>query len=174
MTLESSPPGTPGRSTPIHPLWTGASEGVTVSRDHAVQQPGKEPIWVGVRIRPLFLSSTLDSMPAATATKRSAWKAVGIDNLVCSAEEKAGQTSSYYYNRVFSESASSEEVYEASAKQLVASAMAGYNCTLFAYGQTGSGKTHTMRCIMKVSWWRSLLLRWVPEAPSRTPYNTFV
>ena len=37
-----------------------------------------------------------------------------------------------------------EEIFECVAKDLVQSALEGYNGTIFAYGQTGSGKTYTM------------------------------
>lgn len=39
---------------------------------------------------------------------------------------------------------SQEDVFNALAPPLLASAMDGYNVTVFAYGQTGSGKSHTM------------------------------
>lgn len=37
------------------------------------------------------------------------------------------------------------EIFENEAKDLVVSALNGYNVTIFAYGQTSSGKTYTMR-----------------------------
>ena len=40
---------------------------------------------------------------------------------------------------------STQEVFESEARELVLSALNGYNVTIFAYGQTSSGKTHTMR-----------------------------
>lgn len=40
---------------------------------------------------------------------------------------------------------STNEIFESEAKDLVLSALNGYNVTIFAYGQTSSGKTFTMR-----------------------------
>ena len=37
-----------------------------------------------------------------------------------------------------------EDIYNRVARDLVESAIEGYNGTIFAYGQTGSGKTYTM------------------------------
>jgi kinesin family protein 6/9 len=39
---------------------------------------------------------------------------------------------------------SQDEVYEASAQELVSSVVQGYNGTILCYGQTGAGKTFTM------------------------------
>eukprot|EP00949_MAST-11_sp_MAST-11-sp1_P000498 g498.t1 len=49
----------------------------------------------------------------------------------------------YIFDRVFQPDASQSKVFE-SVVDLVDSAVAGYNATIFAYGATGSGKTHTM------------------------------
>lgn len=49
----------------------------------------------------------------------------------------------YEYDRVFAQSASQEEVFEA-VQPLCVSVLDGYNVCIFAYGQTGSGKTFTM------------------------------
>ena len=40
--------------------------------------------------------------------------------------------------------ATTEEAYDAIAKDIVKECMEGINGTIFAYGQTSSGKTHTM------------------------------
>ncbi|KAK4402155.1 Kinesin-like protein KIN-14G [Sesamum angolense] len=50
---------------------------------------------------------------------------------------------SFTFNRVFSPSASQEEVFS-DTQPLIRSVLDGYNVCIFAYGQTGSGKTHTM------------------------------
>ncbi|PLW39985.1 hypothetical protein PCASD_06804 [Puccinia coronata f. sp. avenae] len=49
------------------------------------------------------------------------------------------------FDSVFGQSATNEDVYQRSgARDLILSAMAGYDATIFAYGQTASGKTHTL------------------------------
>ncbi|KAG6609661.1 kinesin family member 3 [Phytophthora cinnamomi] len=50
----------------------------------------------------------------------------------------------FTFDQVFGTTSSQLEVYEATAKPLVESALRGYNCTCFVYGQTGSGKTFSM------------------------------
>ncbi|KAI8823403.1 P-loop containing nucleoside triphosphate hydrolase protein [Fimicolochytrium jonesii] len=49
----------------------------------------------------------------------------------------------FYYDAVLWGS-DNKDLYEASAKSVVRSAMEGYNGTVFAYGQTASGKTYSM------------------------------
>ncbi|CEL93697.1 unnamed protein product [Vitrella brassicaformis CCMP3155] len=51
---------------------------------------------------------------------------------------------SYAFDHVFEESASNDEVFDELVKDIVHSAVLGFNGTVFAYGQTASGKTHTM------------------------------
>ncbi|GMF09424.1 unnamed protein product [Phytophthora lilii] len=50
----------------------------------------------------------------------------------------------FTFDQVFGTASSQLDVYEATAKPLVESALRGYNCTCFVYGQTGSGKTFSM------------------------------
>jgi hypothetical protein len=50
----------------------------------------------------------------------------------------------YAFHRVFDSSSTQEEVYEATAKTIIAEVLDGFNATVFAYGATGAGKTHTM------------------------------
>lgn len=50
----------------------------------------------------------------------------------------------FTFDQVFGTASTQLEVYKATAKPLVESALHGYNCTCFVYGQTGSGKTFSM------------------------------
>jgi len=56
---------------------------------------------------------------------------------------KGPETKAFQFDSVFEENTSQDEVF-ADCRELVQSAVDGYNVTIFAYGQTGSGKTHTM------------------------------
>ncbi|XP_074525839.1 uncharacterized protein LOC141790100 [Halichoeres trimaculatus] len=50
----------------------------------------------------------------------------------------------FFFDQVFGEESSNEEVYQRTAYPLVQHMLNGGKATCFAYGQTGSGKTHTM------------------------------
>ncbi|KAF7669893.1 hypothetical protein LDENG_00100640 [Lucifuga dentata] len=50
----------------------------------------------------------------------------------------------FYFDQVFGEESSNEEVYHRTAYPLVQHMLNGGKATCFAYGQTGAGKTHTM------------------------------
>lgn len=50
----------------------------------------------------------------------------------------------YVFDRVFKPDSTQEQIYAATAKEIVEDVLMGYNGTIFAYGQTSSGKTHTM------------------------------
>lgn len=52
-----------------------------------------------------------------------------------------------YYDQVFNENASNDEVYYVAGKSLVEHICLGGKGTAFMYGQTGSGKTYTMSAI---------------------------
>ncbi len=51
----------------------------------------------------------------------------------------------FTYDKAFPETATTRDVYDAMAKEIVESAITGVNGTVFAYGQTSSGKTFTMQ-----------------------------
>jgi kinesin family protein 6/9 len=50
----------------------------------------------------------------------------------------------FSFDQVFDMSARQEKIFDKVAKDVIDSALDGYNGTIFAYGQTGSGKTFTM------------------------------
>lgn len=50
----------------------------------------------------------------------------------------------FRFDRVFEGKTTQEDVFNSVAKECVASAIDGYNSTIFAYGQTGSGKTFSI------------------------------
>jgi len=54
----------------------------------------------------------------------------------------------FCFDHAFSESNTSNEIYNAAVKPLVSHFFKGNNTTIFAYGQTGSGKTFTMTGIV--------------------------
>ncbi|VDK83706.1 unnamed protein product [Litomosoides sigmodontis] len=66
------------------------------------------------------------------------WKVIDGNTIV------DGDEKSYTFDQVYRDVDRTQDVYNKSAKDVVESAMAGYNGTLFAYGQTASGKTYTM------------------------------
>ncbi|CCW64230.1 unnamed protein product [Phytomonas sp. EM1] len=50
----------------------------------------------------------------------------------------------FYFDEVFDETCTNENVYQRTARALIDTVVDGGLATCFAYGQTGSGKTHTM------------------------------
>jgi centromeric protein E len=97
----------------------------------------RENINVSVRIRPLN-SIELDAQSQAvwTASHNNCVAELAADDLA------PGDT--YFYDNAFGEECSTQDVYDRVGFQIVESAVAGYNGTVFAYGQTSSGKTHTL------------------------------
>ena len=50
----------------------------------------------------------------------------------------------YQFDSVYSPSTTNEQIFNQTLRNLLDSAMKGYDGSVFCYGQTGSGKTHTM------------------------------
>ncbi|KAG7223416.1 hypothetical protein INR49_015519 [Caranx melampygus] len=72
-------------------------------------------------------------------SKRTAGYNYGVPQSFHSASNKK-----FYFDKVFGEESSNEEVYQQTAYPLVQHMLNGGKATCFAYGQTGAGKTHTM------------------------------
>jgi centromeric protein E len=51
----------------------------------------------------------------------------------------------FTFDNIFGERMQTQQIFDSQIKELVISAMQGFNVTAFAYGQTSSGKTYTMR-----------------------------
>ncbi|KAM7524434.1 hypothetical protein LguiA_014336 [Lonicera macranthoides] len=88
-----------------------------------------ERINVSVRARPL----------SPEDAKTSPWRISGNSIFI------PNQPSKFEFDQIFREECKTLQVYECRTKDIVASAVHGFNGTVFAYGQTNSGKTHTMR-----------------------------
>lgn len=109
--------------------------------------PAAETIWVGVRIRPLnYLEHIHREDDNWEATDNNTLRYTGAPD-----RSHAHLPLAYCYDRVFSSHISSQQVYDAAAKDRVMSALQGLNATLFVYGQTGSGKSYTMRAIVQAA-----------------------
>ena len=101
---------------------------------------GKQAVKVVIRTRPTadFATKNLEIEPKN-----------GAITIKFEKNEKAGivnnQTDAWKFQfENILHNASQDEVYEASASEIVQSAVEGYNGTVLCYGQTGAGKTYTM------------------------------
>ncbi|XP_065175869.1 uncharacterized protein LOC135805712 [Sycon ciliatum] len=86
---------------------------------------------VAVRLRPLLPREPSDAV--------ANWKLAGR-SITCAKVPNA----SFTFDHVFDQTSTNSGVFEAIAKPIVQSTLAGFHGTIFAYGQTSSGKTHTM------------------------------
>ena len=50
----------------------------------------------------------------------------------------------FTFDIVLGPTATNEDVFQSTTKDLVDVLFQGYNCSVFVYGATGAGKTHTM------------------------------
>ncbi|XP_061388628.1 centromere-associated protein E [Musca vetustissima] len=91
---------------------------------------GKNSIQVGIKVRPL-LKKEKDQQPL--------WRVVNN-----SIQQVDSQSDPYYFDHIFDQDATNQQIFDKMAKHIVHAAMKGFNGTIFAYGQTSSGKTYTM------------------------------
>jgi centromeric protein E len=102
-------------------------------------EPRIENITVSVRVRPLNpreLSSGGDTI----------W----LSDSQSTIKEKAGARS-FSFDRVYSESISTIEIFSYQGIPVLQKCLDGFNGCIFCYGQTGSGKTHTMHGVRKTN-----------------------
>ena len=95
----------------------------------------EEAISVSVRIRPL-------NGKELKAGWRDVWHAQDGKSVYSSGDALGGQ---HTFDNVFDPDASTQQVYDKVAREMVSSVLCGLNGTVFAYGQTASGKTFTMQ-----------------------------
>lgn len=94
-------------------------------------------IRVFCRVRPLN-SQELENGDSCITNQEDPMVLYVENNIFTEGEEK----SRFCFDAVFTPG-TQEEIFD-SCRDLVQSAVDGYNVTIFAYGQTGAGKTHTM------------------------------
>lgn len=103
-------------------------------RYHNQMQDMKGAIRVFARIRP--------KVQREADQEVAVWRRDAF-SLESAAKDKKSPPKDYNFDSVFDEHNSQEDVF-ADCRGLIASAVDGFNVTVFAYGQTGAGKTHTM------------------------------
>ena len=57
----------------------------------------------------------------------------------------------FKFDKIFDCATTQEQIFNEVAKDVIDSAIDGYNGTIFAYGQTGSGKTYTITGVESIS-----------------------
>ncbi|XP_035022862.2 uncharacterized protein LOC118115664 isoform X2 [Hippoglossus stenolepis] len=139
--------GSMAKKTPIYESkrTTGYNYGLPLSSPPAPhkKQEGKQRISVCVRKRPLTCAQSRRGEADVVTTS-------GGECVIVHESKEAVDLTQYilqhrfYFDQVFGEESSNEEVYQGTAYPLVQHMLNGGKATCFAYGQTGAGKTHTM------------------------------
>lgn len=106
--------------------------------------PGRVPLTVSLRIRPL-LQSEQGQLPLNNAAKdASNGIADPRGKLVQLYDAEKQHLSEFSFDNIFPASSTASDVFSTIGEPLVQHVLSGYNACCFAYGQTGSGKTHNM------------------------------
>ncbi|XP_059220425.1 centromere-associated protein E [Stomoxys calcitrans] len=88
----------------------------------------KNSIQVGIKVRPLLKKE-----------QQTLWRVVNN-----SIQQADTQAEPFYFDHIFDQDATNQDIFDKMAKHIVHSTIQGFNGTIFAYGQTSSGKTYTM------------------------------
>ena len=113
----------------------GKSEGGGAGGGGGGGDGGSESVHVAIRCRPLNGNERGNGC-------QSWWKTTATSLKEETKPNAAGK--SYYYDTVFKPMDDQECVYQKVGAPMVATAMQGYNGTVFAYGQTAAGKTYSL------------------------------
>ena len=104
----------------------------------------KSSITVAIRVRPL-------NQTELEITSVEGIKIVNSNSLIVSSDPNSINKKTnlikehqFFFDYVFGQSATQEEVYQNTTQKLLPGIIDGFNATVFAYGATGSGKTYTM------------------------------
>ncbi|BBN13499.1 centromeric protein E [Marchantia polymorpha subsp. ruderalis] len=97
-----------------------------------------EKICVAIRVRP-------PTKPESQSAKGHKWR-VGPHNVALySTLGTPVNGQSYSFDHVYGTESKNADIYRGLTKDVIMSALSGFNGTVFAYGQTSSGKTYTMK-----------------------------
>lgn len=110
------------------------------------QQDNKQSnILVAVRIRP---RSQQEVESNAEEKVRATSNVVVVDDPAAESDDilkrRRSKPRKFAFDQVLGGECEQQEVYEKTTKNLVPTALDGFNSTVFAYGATGSGKTYTV------------------------------
>ena len=104
----------------------------------------KSSITVAIRVRPL-------NQTELEITSVEGIKIINSNSLIVSSDPNSANKKTnlikehtFFFDYVFGQSASQEEIYQKTTQNLLPGIIEGFNATVFAYGATGSGKTYTM------------------------------
>lgn len=108
---------------------------------HNQIQDMKGAIRVFCRVRPQLKRER--DLGDTLALRRTDAFTVQLSRPICAKGNDHLETKNFQFDSVFEQDSRQDEVFS-ECKDLVQSAIDGYNVTIFAYGQTGAGKTFTM------------------------------
>ncbi|XP_077988634.1 kinesin-like protein KIF24 [Glandiceps talaboti] len=132
--------GVPSTNRKFTPTSNSTSTPTRPSTDSALTE---DRIKVCIRKRPLNKKEKRNK-EADVITVENPNKVVLDENKTAVDLTKFTQMHEFYFDEVFDENQTNEQIYEKTAKPLVNCIFRGGKATCFAYGQTGAGKTHTM------------------------------
>ncbi|KHJ46599.1 kinesin motor domain protein [Trichuris suis] len=100
---------------------------------------------VVLRVRPHSENESKRSKQGGYFTVQDVHTLLVMPSRNISARNLAKMESSFHFTRIFSESVSQEEFYDATTKRVVQDVLLGKSGLLFTYGVTNSGKTYTIQ-----------------------------